>query len=94
MSPEGLADEELDQTNGGVLTGWIWLRNHVFPECEEMKSKTIIYTEYLERLRDATAGNKEILNQIILIPKRGSTSPAEKLLEQVDGIDNMVQKSK
>lgn len=84
MSPDGLTQEEVVKTQGGILTGWIWLSNYVYKDRSDMKQKTIIYTEYMYALREAI--NKGVINEdelkgIYLVSKKGSASPAEKLLE-------------
>src|SRR4030042_3452663 len=46
MEPRGLKEEEIDQTAGGLLSGWIWLKYYVFPERAYMRKRTIIFTAY------------------------------------------------
>ena len=36
MPPDGLKPEEIKNTKGGLLTGWVWLSNYVFTDNEEM----------------------------------------------------------
>ena len=82
MSPEGLNDEEVGATLSGLLTGWIWLRNHVYAgRNADMRERTIIYTEYMDQLRYHVP--EEELRGIHLIPKRGFSSTAEQLLNTV-----------
>jgi CheY-like chemotaxis protein len=46
MEPRGLKPEEICETRGGLLTGWLWLTNYVFPQDEAMKKRTVILTAY------------------------------------------------
>jgi CheY-like chemotaxis protein len=50
LPPKGLKDEEKKQTGNGILSGWIWLKNYVFPENEPIKKSTIILTAYPDEL--------------------------------------------
>lgn len=43
VPPTGLPEKGLNMSEGGKLAGWIWLRNHVFPEYPDWKNKVIIY---------------------------------------------------
>lgn len=67
MPPDGLDEGEAEQTAGGLLTGWIWLRNYVFAEEESMKKRTIILTAYMKELTDIV-GDEE-LEGIALVGK-------------------------
>ena len=97
MSPSGLKPEEQALTEGGVLSGWIWLKFYVYKTCKtlrhissvEMKRRTIIYSEYLDQLR-MKVPSKE-LRGIILIPKRGGEGAAE-LIRQVRAVASMIKK--
>lgn len=86
MSPEGLTKDEIEQTKAGILTGWIWLREHVFKNNDAMRARTIIYSEYLDYLDAA------VTKGICLIPKRGSTNPTTELLKHVKTISQKLQK--
>lgn len=89
MSPDGLTEQEMGETKGGLLTGWIWLRNYVFKDNEDMRQRTIIYTDYLERIEEAVAPGE--LDGLSLLPKKGSTSPAQQLLKEVKRVALMVE---
>lgn len=84
MDPQGLTDEQVDETLGGLLTGWIWLRDYVFTEKPLMKNRTIIYTDYMTRLQERVPSAQ--LEGVILVPKRGSTHPTQEVLNHVDRI--------
>jgi len=51
MRNDGLTEEEASMTKGGLLTGWVWLKNYVYKDRPDLKTRTIIYTEYLDELR-------------------------------------------
>jgi len=51
MAPLGLSASEVEQTENGLFTGWVWLKNYVFPGNEAMKRRTIILTAYIRDFR-------------------------------------------
>ncbi len=83
MSPEGLSPQEIEETQDGLLTGWLFLKNHVFSQYE-LRSRTIIYSEYLDALRKSVSPVE--LAGIKLLAKQGSVSPVKGLLESVERI--------
>jgi hypothetical protein len=52
VPPVGLTKEELDQTVGGLLSGWIWLKNYVFEKNQNFRQNTIIYAAYTNLLKE------------------------------------------
>ena len=48
----GLSDDEKNKTYGGLLTGWVWLKTRVLAKDTEMKNRVIIYTEYVDKLKE------------------------------------------
>ena len=82
MSPDGLGEEQIKRTKDGLLTGVIWLLDSVFPERQDMRERTIIYTDYLERLRESFTD--EELRGLQLFSKKGSVSPAREFLKSLD----------
>jgi len=52
MDPHGLSGAEKDQTRKGLLTGWIWLRDHVLTLDPKMRQRVVIYSAYLSAFRD------------------------------------------
>ena len=81
LNPQGLAKHEREETRGGLLTGWIWLRNYVFSEQPEMRKRTIIYSEYVEDLRAVVGA--DALHDVRIMGKRGPESPLRQLREAV-----------
>ena len=52
MNPEGLKLEEMEETVGGMLTGWVWLQKYVFRTKPHMKHRTIIYSDFKDELEE------------------------------------------
>ena len=50
MDPLGFTDEECYKTEGGILTGWVWLKKIVFSNPELIKTQIIIFTDYINSL--------------------------------------------
>ncbi len=90
MSPDGLEPKEIKMTQSGILTGWIWLREHVLKKKDWMSNRTIIYSEYLPQLREY-ASEKD-LRGIRTVAKRGSTNPTKELLGYVREIAKTVKR--
>lgn len=84
MSPEGMTEEQIEETELGLLTGWIWLRDHVLKSHPDMKERTIIYSEYTHFLEDLKRADK-MLQKITAIAKREEDG-ARKLLARVNEI--------
>ena len=51
VSPVGLTREEINQTKGGILSGWVWLRNYVLKNDKAWENKILIYSEYVMPLK-------------------------------------------
>lgn len=88
MSPDGLSEEEMARTEYGLLTGWVWLEEYVFSVHESMRTRTIIYSEYLSDLRQHI--DAERLAGVTLVDKRGSISSAEVVLNRIRAISRLV----
>jgi CheY-like chemotaxis protein len=84
MPADGLSGREKEETKGGLLTGWIWLREHVFKEDPDTKTKTVIFSEYLDLFRMHVLESE--YEGVVTIPKRAPYSPVEKLLKCVKKI--------
>ena len=84
MPADGLSDHEKEDTKGGLLTGWIWLREHVFKDDADMKAKTVIFSEYLNVFRMHVPESE--YEGVVTIPKSAAYSPVEKLLKCVRSI--------
>lgn len=84
MPADGLSEDEQKQTNGGLQTGWIWLREYVFKDHAEMKARTVIFSDYLNPFREKVKESE--YEGVITIPKSAAYSPVEKLLIEVKKI--------
>ena len=85
LPPDGLSTEQISRTRGGLLTGWIWLSESIFPSDHSMKKRTIIYTDYMRALKENVSDAD--LEEIYVVPKKGSQSPAQRILKYVNIID-------
>lgn len=92
MPSDGLTEEEKTQTEQGLLTGWVFLKNYVFKVDHRMRERTIVYTDYLERFRESVPHTD--LEGVRFIPKKGSPSPAEQLMKSVNLISRIVENSR
>lgn len=52
VPPIGLTKEERDKTLGGLLSGWIWFKNYVLKDYPEYGKKVIIYSAYVQQLKE------------------------------------------
>lgn len=50
MSPAGLSEDERKETEGAVLTGFIWVLRHVWSRPEFEDVKIIFYSAFVDRL--------------------------------------------
>ena len=87
MIPDGLTPEEKSKTKNGLLAGWVWLNNYVFRHDNNMRDRTIIYTEYLAQLKRYVP--RESYETIKIIPKRGSSSSADEIIKHIDMIRDL-----
>lgn len=85
MSAWGLKEDEIASTKMGLLTGWIWLKNYVFATKPIMRKRTIILSEYLSEIKQYVP--PEDLVGIFLVPKKGPSSSAERVLECLKTIE-------
>jgi len=52
MEPTGLGPKESEETQGGLFTGWVWLKYHVFSQNDAMRRRTIVLTAYERDFRE------------------------------------------
>ena len=90
MSPDGLSDEEKKQTEDGILTGWIWLKNYALPTVPMLRQCTIIISEYIAYLQ--VHMKKEDLEGIELINKKSEDGLAKRLFGAIKVIEDHRQK--
>lgn len=58
MAPMGLKPQEIEQTQGGLFTGWVWLKNYVFSKDEAMRKRTIVLTAYERDFKDRVSSKE------------------------------------
>jgi CheY-like chemotaxis protein len=86
LPPDGLSDEENKDSQGGLLSGWLWISRHVLTDQPNMRSRIIVYSDYLAELRRFVGRERYEDMQhegIRLISKRGRTSTADQVLDAV-----------
>jgi len=65
----GLTKDEIAETKGGMLTGWIWLKNYVFNDVDSNMS-FIILSDYIDVLLELEKeNNSRLLDRVTLIRK-------------------------
>jgi hypothetical protein len=92
MSPEGLEGNEIEKTDYGLLTGWVWLTERIFKnkKYEGIKGSTIIYSDYVDFLKLNV--QEDLLKGIHLIPKSGNLIGANEVLDCVKEISDRLGK--
>lgn len=85
MPPVGLTEEQAAQTNYGTFTGWLWLRDEVYPRYPGLRPRTILYSEYLTDFHMMMP--EEDLTGVTLMDKRGGGG-APSLLKRVARLDS------
>ena len=92
MSPDGLTEEEIKQTDFGLFTGWIWLNNYAWRMYPYLGNRTLIFSAYIDDLkRKYKLGNA---NSFSLIPKNnfsGSFAPVEEVISRLEKIRKKVE---
>jgi DNA-binding response OmpR family regulator len=89
MRTDGLNAKETERADDGLLTGVIWLLERVFKKSNEMKQRTIIYTDYAERIMERVS--RKDLQGVCLLSKKGLPSPAQGLLQEVCRIERILR---
>ena len=90
MNNEYLVEVIRDLTNGGTLTGWVWLYYVAKPMLDKWQKspKIIIYSEFINELLEymEKAGKEEsrYFESVVTISKADLASEPELLLKKVD----------
>lgn len=97
MPPTGLTPEEIEETHGGLLTGWIWLQNYVFLEKPTMRYRTVILSAYIKELR--TYVKPKMLADIFIVNKSSlgllwTSEKRKSVLDYVRLISNQLEEDK
>ena len=88
MPQDGLTEAEKEESRGGLLTGWLWLRGHVLPNVSaEYRSRVIICSDYLDKFRELVQVDE--FRGIWLVPKRATSGSAGEVLKRVREISDM-----
>ncbi len=87
VPPEGLTAAQRKESCAGLLTGWIWLRDHVFPDDNDMRRRVILYSVYLQDLRKHVSADDLI--GLRLVSKREPCGVTKQLLNHVRDINKL-----
>ena len=79
LNPMGLSPDELALSHHGILTGWLWLINHVFINKESsIIERTILFSAYIDDAAEIIRNNEllwpDIFQRIAKIDKSGRNS--------------------
>jgi hypothetical protein len=85
LPTDGLTEPQKKKSAGGLLSGWVWFSDCIISEMPEMKSRTIIYSDYITTLKRNVSENE--YRDIVLIPKRGRSSSAEEVVSWIKKIE-------
>lgn len=92
LSTDGLTVDEVKQSMGGKLAGWVWFKRRCAQD-HKLTSRVIIFSEYLASLREVEPGIEAM--DIRQVSKSASNSPIEALLGHIKGIQSLtISKSK
>jgi hypothetical protein len=90
MPPDGLTQEQKGESQGGLLTGWLWLRDYVLPRVStEYRRRVIMCSHYLADLRNLVRAGE--YQGIFLVEKRGLSGGSGDLLERVRAISRLAE---
>ncbi|HET6454873.1 MAG TPA: hypothetical protein VFI02_10745 [Armatimonadota bacterium] len=94
MPADGLKPEEKKISELGKFAGWLWLSRHVFvrEEFEYLSLRTIIYSIYVDDLRNSELGVE--LKGILQVHKQPARGGIRKLHRCLDEIAKQVARSK
>jgi len=81
MQSNGLTDDQKKESRGGLLTGWLWLRDSVLRIEPEIRQRCIIYSDYLSDFVEHVT--EEQYAGISLISKKESPSGARQVLRRL-----------
>ncbi len=54
LPSDGLNEDQLNRTEGGILCGWVWLKENILSMNPEMRQRTIIYSIHSSILKEKT----------------------------------------
>ena len=90
MNPEGLTDEQKKETNGAILTGWVWLYSYVWQELGMQEKYIIFYSAFInylesnQKYKDLHHNKNKI--KLILKSEHGMSNLCKELLRIVGGL--------
>lgn len=91
MPPDGLTAAEKEESHGGMLTGWLWLRNYVLPIVPAgFRQRVIICSQYVRDFEKLVPAD-EYRGIRPPVEKRGSSNSAEEILGHVREISRLAE---
>ena len=87
LRPDGLTETERKASRGGLISGWLWLKDYVLTQKPDMASRTIVYSDYLHELQAAVTASE--YQGVALVPKKGRSSPAQEVMKHIQRIAGM-----
>lgn len=84
MQSNGLSEQQRKESCGGLLTGWLWLRDSVLITNPELRQRVIVYSDYLSDFVDHVSEDQYA--GIFLISKKESPSGARGVLKRIHQI--------
>jgi len=88
---DGLSEEQKTRTEGGLLSGWVWLYDSVLRETPEMRQRIIIYSDYTATLKENVPESE--YGDIARIPKRQRSSSAREVVARIHEIAQMTRET-
>jgi CheY-like chemotaxis protein len=89
LGSEDLNEEEKKETQGEVLTGWVWLDKYVIQKNLIPRERIIILTGFLDEFKKYVSREKR--KQIVLIRKKGEYMD-NNLVPAVEKIESTLKK--
>lgn len=86
---DGLTNEQIDNTEGGILAGWIWLHDEVLSTCPQMKRKSIIYSDFLSVLNNKIPSKQLKGIKLVFKDQRNSS---DEIVEYINEISKLGEK--
>lgn len=81
INPFGFTEEQLLSSKNGAITGWIWLKDIVLSQNQDLRKKTIIYSDYLNILSEYV--NSEEIKDIEKVSKRNLDGSVQQLINKI-----------
>lgn len=64
VPPTGLQKDELPKTDGGLLSGWIWVKNYLLKDKPDIRNRIIIFSDYTKIFKEKVPVDERLNLQI------------------------------